>query len=129
MRFRSLGWKIPRIRKWQLTPVFLPGKSQGQRRVAGYNLWDCKRVRHDLLTKYQQQMEVGRISQSMEKTGLAVTKLCNRSIIYYSFFLACLKCIFKKFKRLYEDNSLLVIRCQKMSYRLMEKIYSIQEAP
>ena len=32
------GWKkIPWTRKWQPTPVFLPGKSRGQRRLAGYS--------------------------------------------------------------------------------------------
>ena len=34
--------KIPRRRKWQLTPVFLPGKSQGQRSLAGYHSWGRK---------------------------------------------------------------------------------------
>ena len=29
-------------REWQLTPVFLPGESHGQRRLAGYNSWGCK---------------------------------------------------------------------------------------
>ena len=29
--------KIPWRRKWQLTPVFLPGKSHGQRSLAGYS--------------------------------------------------------------------------------------------
>ena len=72
-------------------------------------------------------MEVGRVSESI--TGLAVTKLCDRSITYYILFSCMFEIHLKKFKRLYEDNSLLVIRCQKMSYRLMEKIYRIQEAP
>ena len=31
--------KIPWRRKWQLTPVFLPGKSHGQRSLAGYSSW------------------------------------------------------------------------------------------
>ena len=31
--------KIPWRRKWQPTPVFLPGKSHGWRSLAGYNLW------------------------------------------------------------------------------------------
>ena len=30
--------KIPWRRKWQPTPVFLPGKSCGQRSLAGYSL-------------------------------------------------------------------------------------------
>ena len=43
--------KIPWSRKWQATPVFLPGKSHGQRSLAGYSPWDGKRVGHDLVTK------------------------------------------------------------------------------
>ena len=35
--------KIPWRRKWQPTPVFLPGKSHCQRSLAGYSLWSCKR--------------------------------------------------------------------------------------
>ena len=31
-----------------------PGESHGQRSMAGYSSWDCKRVRHDLMTKQQQ---------------------------------------------------------------------------
>ena len=34
--------KIPWRRKWQPTPVFLPGKSHGQRSLEGYSLWGCK---------------------------------------------------------------------------------------
>ena len=34
--------KIPWRRKWQPMPVFLPGKSHGQRSMAGNNLW-CHR--------------------------------------------------------------------------------------
>ena len=42
--------KIPWRRKWQPTPVFLPGKSQGQRSLAGYNPWGHKRFRYHLAT-------------------------------------------------------------------------------
>ena len=42
--------KIPWRRKWQLTPVSLPGESYGQRRLAGYNPWGLKRVKRDLAT-------------------------------------------------------------------------------
>ena len=28
--------------EWQLTPVFLPGESHGQRGLVGYGLWGCK---------------------------------------------------------------------------------------
>ena len=43
--------KIPWRRKWQPTP-FLPGKSHGQRSLAGYSPWGLKRIRHDLMTKH-----------------------------------------------------------------------------
>ena len=35
--FTFLHWR----RKWQLTPVFLPGESQGQRSLVGCRLWGC----------------------------------------------------------------------------------------
>jgi len=35
--FNSWVEKIPWRRKWQPTPVFLPGESHGQRSLAGYN--------------------------------------------------------------------------------------------
>ena len=36
--------KIPWRRKWQSTPVFFPGKSQGQRSLVGYSPWDRKEL-------------------------------------------------------------------------------------
>ena len=37
------GWrKSPWKRKWQLTSLFLSGKSHGQRNLAGYSLWGHK---------------------------------------------------------------------------------------
>ena len=39
--------KIPWRRTWQTTPVFLPGKSHGQRSPMDHNPWGCKRVRQD----------------------------------------------------------------------------------
>ena len=38
--------KIPWRRKWQCTPVFLPGESHGQTSLVGYSPWS-RRVRHD----------------------------------------------------------------------------------
>ena len=35
-------WKVPRRKKWQPTPVFLPGESHGQRSLAGYSPWSHK---------------------------------------------------------------------------------------
>ena len=48
-QFRRRGFnpwigKIPWRKKWQPTLVFLPGKAHGQRNLAGYSPWGCKRV-------------------------------------------------------------------------------------
>ena len=48
----------PWRRKWQRTPVFLPGKSQGQRCLSGYSTWGCKRVRHNLATQQRSQTQL-----------------------------------------------------------------------
>ena len=41
-RFDPWVRNIPQRRKWQPTPVFLSGKSQGQRRLVGYSPWGRK---------------------------------------------------------------------------------------
>ena len=41
---QSLGWEDPLRRKWQATPVFLPGESHGQRSLAGYSPQGCKEL-------------------------------------------------------------------------------------
>ena len=41
-RFSPWVGKIPWRRKWQTTPVLLPGKLHGQRSLVGYSPWDRK---------------------------------------------------------------------------------------
>jgi len=46
-QYKRLGFgpwigKIPWRRKWQSTPVFLPGKSHGQRSLVSYIPWGPK---------------------------------------------------------------------------------------
>ena len=55
-RYRFDPWvrKIPWRRKWQPTPVFLPGKPHGQRSLAGYSSWGHKES-NMIETKQQQQ--------------------------------------------------------------------------
>jgi len=36
---QSLGQEDPWRRKWEPTPVFLPGESHGQRSLVGYSPW------------------------------------------------------------------------------------------
>ena len=43
------GRKIQRRRKWKSTPVFLSGKSRGQRSLVGCSPWVCK----ELVTKQE----------------------------------------------------------------------------
>ena len=53
----GVAGSIPGLRRflwrrgWQSTPVFLPGKTDGQRSLVGYSLWGSKRVRHDFASK------------------------------------------------------------------------------
>ena len=51
---QSLSWEDPRRRKWQPTPVYLPGRSKGQRSLVSYSPWGCRRVRYNFATKQQQ---------------------------------------------------------------------------
>ena len=58
-QIQPMGQEVPWRRTWQLTPVFLPGKSHGQRSLVGYSPWDLKRVRLDLVTRQQQKQQHG----------------------------------------------------------------------
>ena len=53
-RFDPRVRKIPWRREWPPTPIFLLGKSHGQRSLAWYSPWGRKGVGHDLVTKQQQ---------------------------------------------------------------------------
>ena len=50
-RFDPWARKIHWRRKWQPAPVFLPGKSHGERSLVTYSPWGC-RVRYNLAAKY-----------------------------------------------------------------------------
>ena len=52
MQVQSLGRKVLWRRKWQLTPVFLPGKSHGQRGALRAIVHGVA-VGHDLATEQQ----------------------------------------------------------------------------
>ena len=62
--FDPWGGKISWRRKWQPTPVFLPGKSHGQRSLASYRPGSCKRVGQDWATEHL-KTEVGMRSDHM----------------------------------------------------------------
>ena len=56
--FDSWVGKIPWRRKWQPTPVFLPGKYHGQRSLAGCSLWGL-RESDDLATECKREVAEG----------------------------------------------------------------------
>ena len=43
--------RFPQRRKWQPTPVLLPGKCYGQRSLAGYSPWNHRETQLNLTTK------------------------------------------------------------------------------
>ena len=53
---RRLGFD-PWVRKIPWRMEFLPGKIHGQKSLAGYSPWVCKRVGHDLATNQQQKLK------------------------------------------------------------------------
>ena len=52
--FTSMHWR----RKWQPTPVFLPGESQGQGSLVGCRLWGCTESDMTEVTQQQQQQYI-----------------------------------------------------------------------
>ena len=46
-KYRSKWTMMHLSRKWQPTPVFLPGKSHGEPSLAGYSPWGCKELDND----------------------------------------------------------------------------------
>ena len=86
LRFSPLVRKIPQSRKWQPTPIFLPGKFHGQRSLAGYSPWGC-RVKHDWVTKWARTYA---IQQGLVVYPLSVWLFASadlKFLIYPSLFL------------------------------------------
>ena len=57
LRLSDPGFNIMR-RKWQPTPVFLPGESQGQWSLVGCCLWGCTEQDMTEATQQQQQQQM-----------------------------------------------------------------------
>ena len=80
--------KIPWRKAWQPTPIFLPGESHGQRRVAGYRVGrDWSDLAHNLrsikgafreasdLRRAQNAYELN-ISENVRKVGIHLVRIC-----------------------------------------------------
>ena len=55
-RFDPWVGKFPWSRKWQPTPVFLPGKFHGHKSLAGYSPWGSQRIGYDWATTFTSQL-------------------------------------------------------------------------
>ena len=88
-RFDPWIWKIPWRRKWQPPPVFLPGKSHGQRILEGYSPWGPKRVRHNLVTKQQQHTLLMVELRSSTQVSLHRSSCCT--VFYHAASIMFLK--------------------------------------
>ena len=62
-RFNPWVGRIPWRRKWQPTPVFLPGKSQGQRSLTGYSPWGHKELDTPEQLTQQQEPQFSSLAQ------------------------------------------------------------------
>ena len=90
---RKIHWR----RKWQPTPVFLPGESHGQRILVGYSPWGC-RVRYDWICTHTQTETVWHWSRHrhkpMEQESKSPKYLCMQmhlSLIRRHF--RCFQCL------------------------------------
>ena len=83
------GWipglgRFPWRRKWQpILVFFLPWKPHGQRSLAGYSPWGHQRVRHDLVTKRQQQIHV---CECRKNTPVSAGRLCDGVVMLCTVF-------------------------------------------
>ena len=89
-RFNPRVGKIPWCRKWQPTPAFLPGKSQGQRSLAGYSPWGCieSYMTEHTCTPTDIPNELRAKSPSLGITDLTPACLSNTDLLHSS----CLGC-------------------------------------
>ena len=74
--------KIPWRRKWQPTPVFLPGESQGQRSLAGYCTQGHTEIDMTEVTTHTQCNNVFIFSISFLFISLALKPSCNYAVLY-----------------------------------------------
>ena len=71
---RSLRWEDPLEKTWQPTPVFLPGKSSGQRSLVGYRPWGHKEQTrlstYTYMPKQREMLAVGSVVVESERIKL-----------------------------------------------------------
>ena len=83
--FSSRVGKIPWRRKWQPTPVLLPGKFHGQRGLAGYSPWGSKESDTSEWLRAAQRVVKERHHWTSAHGGLSSTIDCQMRIIVLIF--------------------------------------------
>ena len=75
--FLASIWMLLWRRKWQLTPLFLPGESHGQRSLAGYSPTGSQSIRHNWSD----------LAQHMDVTGITLKEYNPKSLLWLLFLL------------------------------------------
>ena len=109
-------------RKWQPTPVFIPGESREQESLVAYSPWGCKRVRHILVTKQQHSFEHSTGAQSQKNSTDYVS---DYSCIpwFESYWLHCVFCFLCDKRRSFEPTKYIAQIYQKQSMNNFSNIH------
>ena len=83
-RFDPWVGKIPWSRKWQPSPVFLPGKSHRQRNLAGYSPRGCKEL--DVTEHTHRHTQTTSTWMSLQWISATVVPTCLQASILHLFF-------------------------------------------
>ena len=76
--------KIPRRRKWQPTPVLLPGKFHGQRSLVGYSSWGCKES--DTTSRLHSLTHAFEQSENLKRKAKCFSNPNSKFLIYVCFY-------------------------------------------
>ena len=104
LRHRFNPWvrKILWRRKWQPTPVFLPGKCHGQRSLEGLQSMGPQRSEHNLATKEQQWQRQQGFQYWKKSSCICICKSICIGVKKSCFhFYRCLVCTLKKTCKFY----------------------------
>ena len=83
---QALGGEDPLEKKWQLTPVSLPGKSHGQRSLVGSSPWGHKWVKHNSATRSRQTQSQ---KNNQEQTCGFLKCTGFRAVVIHMFWKRC----------------------------------------
>ena len=89
LHFSDNEWCSPLFffssRKWQLTPVFLPGESHGQRSLPGHSPWDHKESDTTVSEDREWSSTYSRCSVNVRIFPLVAHCPCFMVLIFFSF--------------------------------------------